>query len=100
MVNKEDYLARLQTAIMQLHNSGAIWSDSVPVKEMFNRKTLWDGNVEVFDLFDHPKAKRCYAWTYDEPEKFITVLELPPVVDAQSAVMVGVVYQIKKEREK
>jgi len=67
---------------------------------MFNRKTLWDGNVEVFDLFDHPKAKRCYAWTYDEPEKFITVLELPPVVDAQSAVMVGVVYQIKKEREK
>ena len=84
---------------MQLHNCGAIWSESVPIKEMFNGKTLWDGDVEVFDLFDHPKVKRCYAWTYDEPEKFITVLQLPPVTDAQSAVRVGVAYQIKEARK-
>jgi hypothetical protein len=97
--NKQDYLARLQTVIMQLHNCGAIWNESVPVKEMFNGKTLWDGEVEVFDLFDHPKAKRCYGWNYGDPEEFITVLELPPVTDAQSAVRVGVAYQIKKGRK-
>lgn len=28
-------------------------------------------------------------WLYGEPEEFITVLELPPVTDAQSAVKVG-----------
>ncbi|MGA9779057.1 MAG: hypothetical protein WBS33_12375 [Verrucomicrobiia bacterium] len=84
---------------MQLHHCGAIWCESIPVKEMFNGKTIWDGEVEVFDLFDHPKAKRCYAWTYDEPEQFITVLELPPVTDAQGAVRVGAAYQIKKARE-
>jgi len=99
VANKTDYYARLQTVIMQLHNCGAIWRETLPVKEIFNGKTLWDGDVEVFDLFDHPKAKRCYAWTYDDPEKFITVLELPPVTDAQSAVRVGVAYQIKEARD-
>ncbi|HUA36788.1 MAG TPA: hypothetical protein VMA35_00145 [Candidatus Sulfopaludibacter sp.] len=100
MANKEDYLARLQVVIMQLHNCGAIWSESVPVREMFNGKTLWSGEVEVFDLFNHPKAKRCYGWSYGEPEEFVTVLELPPVTDAQNAVRLGVAYQIKKSREK
>jgi hypothetical protein len=60
----------------------------------------WRGNVEVFELTDHPTAKRCYGWTYGEPEEFITVLELPPVTDAPSAVKVGVSYQIKKARKK
>ena len=99
MVNKENYLARLQAVIMQLHSCGAIWRESVPVKEMFNGKTLEDGEVEVFDLFDHPKAKRCYGWSHGEPGEFITVLEFPPVTDAQSAARVGVAYQIKKARE-
>lgn len=98
-VNKENYLARLQTVIMQLHNCGAMWSETVFVKEMYGGKTLWNGEVEVFDLFNHPKAKRCYGWSYDEPEKFITVLELPPVTDAQSAVRVGVAYQVKEARK-
>jgi hypothetical protein len=62
-------------------------------------KTVWKGDVEGFDLFDHPKAKRCYGWSYGEPEQFIIILELPPVTDAQSAVKVGVSYQIKKARK-
>ena len=53
---------------------------------------VWHGEVEVFDLTGHPKAKRCYGWTYGEPEEFITILELPPVTDAPSAVKVGVSY--------
>ena len=56
--------------------------------------------MEVFDPTSHPKAKRCYASTYSEPEEFITILELPPVTDAKNAVKVGVFYQIKKAREK
>jgi hypothetical protein len=71
----------------------------VLVEEAFRGKTLWKGDVEIFDLTGHPKAKRCYGWTYGEPEEFITILELPPVTDAQSAVKVGVAYQIKKARK-
>ena len=85
---------------MQLHNCGVTWRESAPVHEIFHGKTLWQGDVEVFDLNGHPKAKRCYGWSYDEPEKFITILELPPVTDAHSAVKVGVSYQIKKARAK
>jgi hypothetical protein len=56
--------------------------------------------VEIFELTGHPKAKRAYGWSYGEPEEFITILELPPVDSAQSAVKVGVAYQIKKARAK
>jgi hypothetical protein len=62
-------------------------------------RTLWSGDVEVFELTDHPKVKRCHGWTYGEPEEFITILELPPVTDMLSAVKVGVSYQIKKARK-
>ena len=85
--------------ITQLHECDALHSASVPVHEVFQGQTAWEGVVEVFDLIGHPKAKRCYAWTYGEPEEFITVLEIPPVVDAQSAVKVGVAHQIKKARK-
>ena len=83
-----------------MHKANPIWVESVPVEEIFGGKTLWKGDVEVFDLTNHPKAKRCYGWTYGEPEQFITILELPPVTDAPSAVKVGVSYQIKKARSK
>lgn len=99
MANKSDYIARLQVAVSQLHNCGALWRESVSVHEIFQGKTLWQGDVEVFDLNGHPKAKRAYAWTHDEPEEFITILEIPPVTDAPSAVKVGVAYQIKKARK-
>ena len=36
----------------------------------------------------------------EELEDGITILELPPVTDAQSAVKVGVSYQIKKGRKR
>ena len=99
MANKQDYIARLQVTVSQLHNCGAVWRQTVPVHEVFRGKTLWQGDVEVFDLNGHPKAKHCYGWSYGEPEEFITILELPPVTDAKSAVKVGVAYQIKKARK-
>ena len=99
MANK-DYIERLKQVIFHLHKSDSKHVGSVKVEEVFHGKTLWKGDVEVFDLTSHPKAKRCYGWTHGEPEEFITILELPPVTDAQSAVKVGVAYQIKKARAK
>lgn len=99
MANKKDYIERLLLTIQHLHNCAAVHRESVPVHEVFQGKTVWEGDVEVFDLAGHPKAKRCYGWTYGEPEEFITILELPPVDSAQSAVKVGVAHQIKKARQ-
>jgi hypothetical protein len=93
---KKQYIERLQMVIRQLHKCDATWLESVRVKEVFQGQTAWEGDVEVFTLAGHPKAKRCYGWSYDEPEQFITILELPPVKTAQDAVKVGVAYQVKK----
>jgi len=32
-----------------------------PVHEMIEEKTIWKGDVEVFDLYGHPSAKKCYC---------------------------------------
>jgi|ERR1017187_2433895 hypothetical protein len=100
MVSKQDYLVRLRVAIQQLHNCRAIHRETVLVHEVFKGKTVWQGDVEVFELIGHLMAKRCYGWTYGEPEEFITILELPPVNSAQSAVKVGIACQIKKASSK
>lgn len=62
-------------------------------------ETVWQGEVQVFDLVRHPKAKRAYAWSYGTEEtkrKFVAVLGIPPVIDAKTAVQVSVVAQFKK----
>jgi hypothetical protein len=100
VANKQDYLARLQVAIQELHKCGAVHRESVPVHEVFRGQTAWRGRVEVFDLNGHPKAKRCYGWSHrtragDDQERFVTVLEIPPVTDPQSAVKVAIVAEAK-----
>jgi len=86
---------------MQLHGCGATWRESVPVREIFQGKTIWNGEVEVFDLTGHPKAKRAYGWSHPEGddnkgERFVTVLEIPPVTSAETAVKVSIVADAKK----
>jgi hypothetical protein len=82
--------------VEHLHKCSARHLASVPVHEVFKGKTVWNGNVEMFDLKGHPKAKRCYGWSHGDPEEFITILELPPVDSAQAAVKVAVAYQVRK----
>jgi hypothetical protein len=103
VANKQDYLDRLQVAIQHLHNCGAVYHETVPVHEVFNGKTVWQGDVEVFDLTGHPKAERCYAWSHldkadDSEERFVAVLEIPPVVSAETAVRASIVADAKSRR--
>jgi len=68
---------------------------------VFRRETIWKGDVEVFKLTAHPKATRCYAWAERENDadpgaRFFTVLELPPVVSAETAVQAAIVNDSKK----
>lgn len=86
-----------------MHNCGAVWRETVPVHEVFRGKTAWQGDVEVFDLTGHPKAKRAYAWSHldgpnDERTQFVAVLEVPPVTNAQTAVKAVIVAEAKKRQ--
>jgi len=86
---------------MQLHNCSATWLKSVPVKEVFRGEILWNGNVEVFDLTGHPKAKRAYGWSHtndddNKTERYVAVLEIPPVDSPETAVKISIYSDIKK----
>jgi hypothetical protein len=104
-VNKQDYIARVQVALMQMHDCGATWSKTVPVHEVFQGKTVWQGDVEVFDLTGHAKAKRAFAWSHlagknDECTQFVAVLEIPPVDSPQAAVKVAIAHEVRKSQKK
>ena len=73
----------------------------MPIKEVFRGKTAWEGDVEVFSLIDHPKAKRCYAWYYRDGNKlkYVAVLEIPPVDSAQTAVKVAIAAKAKAKSQ-
>ena len=83
----------LLDAIRHLHGVGAKWIESVPVVEKFNGVTVWEGEVQVFELVNHPSAKRAYAFSHaadGHKRHFVAVLELPPVVDAVTAVRAAI----------
>jgi len=88
----------LRDAIRATHGCASHHVKSVPVREVFNNLVAWEGVVEVFDLIDHPKAKRCYAWSYQDGNKTrtVAVLELPPVDSPETAVKVAIVAKARK----
>src|ERR1039457_5633 len=94
------YLEELREVIRRLHGVEAIHVLSVPVKETFKGTTVWEGIVEVFDLFGHPRAPRVYAWSHDtddpsQPKKHVTVLHIPPVLSAAMAERAAITQEFK-----
>jgi hypothetical protein len=52
----------------------------------------------------HPKAKRDFGWSHpdgedNKTERFVTVLEIPPVVSPETAVKMAIYSDIKKARK-
>ena len=85
-------ITELKDAIRATHGCESLHVESVPVKEVFEGQTVWEGTVEVFDLVGHLQAKRAYAWTYPDGDqnKTFAVLGIPPVDSPQSAVKVAI----------
>jgi hypothetical protein len=93
--NNEVLSEILAKAIFDLHNCEANWIESIPVKETFKGQTVWEGVVQVFELIDHPTAKKCYSWSYivddSGKRKFVAVLEDGPVKSPLDAVKAFIV---------
>jgi hypothetical protein len=86
---------QLKEAVESQHGCMATLAQSVPVKEIFDGKTVWEGVVHVFDLTSHPKAKRAYAWSSpiegSDKRRFFAVLHLPPITSPVDAVRAAIV---------
>jgi hypothetical protein len=100
-VNQSDYIEELKATLLNLHGVEAEHVETVPVIEEFQGETIWQGEVEVFDIKGHPKAKRAYAWGHvtgddDQGRRYVTVLELPPVTSPHRAVQVSIANDVRE----
>jgi hypothetical protein len=86
---------QLREAVERTHGGKAALAQSVPVREIFDDKPVWEGVVHVFDLADNPKATRAYAWSSpiegSVKRRFFAVLHIPPITSPAEAVRAAIV---------
>ena len=78
-----------------MHDCGANHVETVHVHERTpdGSETVWEGDVEVFELTGHAGVKRAYAWseaTTGTKRRFFAVLHAPPVDSAAKAVQASI----------
>ena len=89
---------QLKQAVESQHGGTAKLAQSVPIREEFEGKTVWDGVVHVFDLAGHPQATRAYAWSYERDDgkrRLFAVLHVPPITGPRDAVRAAIVAEAR-----
>jgi len=86
---------QLRHTVERMHGGTATLAQSVPVRETFEGKTVWEGVVHVFDLTGHPKATRAYAWSSpiegSTKRRFFAVLHTERINSPVEAVRAAIV---------
>jgi hypothetical protein len=102
-VENKGHIEHLRAAVEAMHNCLATHRGTVAVREAFQGKTVWIGNVEVFDISGNPAAGQCFAWAHldgpkDERTRIVAVLGVPPIVTPQKAVQASIVADFKSKK--
>jgi hypothetical protein len=92
---------QLREAVERMHGGSAVLAQSVPVRETFEGKPVWEGVVHVFDLTGHPTATRAYAWSSpiegSTKRRFSAVLHTDRINSPLEAVRAAIVAEYKRE---
>ncbi len=88
-------IRRFQHAILATHECRSYLRKRVFVREKFEGKTVWEGQVLVFTLAGHPTATTCYAWSVDQ--RVTAVLHEPPVDSPLAAVRAAIVAEHREQ---
>jgi hypothetical protein len=95
----DESIPDLQAAIRKLHGCDSKFVETTHVHETHDGATVWEGDVQVFDLIGHPKAKRAYAWSFlnedSRKRRYIAVLGDGPVVSPVTAVRTYILAGVK-----
>jgi hypothetical protein len=85
-------LANIQKAVEKAAECAATHLETVAVVEGFAGQIIWQGEVEIFTLESHAKAKRAYGWQIGDGKdaQFTAVLEIPPVDSPNTAVRAAI----------
>ena len=85
-------IKELKSVVEKMHKCKATFVEFEKVIEKFNGEVVWDGEVAVFTLDDHPISNICYAWSSSVPrtqkERFFAVLKQPPINSAVKALSI------------
>ena len=86
---------QLKQAVESQHGGTATLAQSVPVREAFDGKPVWEGVVHVFNLEGHPSATMAYAWSSpidgSDRRRFFAVLHLGGIRSPLDAVRAAIV---------
>ena len=93
----------LLESIRHMHGCSARHVETAHVRETApTGETVWDGDVEVFELVGHDGASRAYAWSEavgsSGRRRFFVVLHVPPVDSPVVAVRVSILADAKQAR--
>lgn len=93
---------QVREAVERMHGGTATLTQSVPVRETFEGKTVWEGVVHVFDLAGHPTATCAYAWSSpiegDTKRRFFAVLHTNRINSPIEAVRAAIVAEHRNAR--
>jgi hypothetical protein len=93
---------QLREAVENTHGGTATLAQSVPVRETFEGKPVWEGVVHVFDLTGHPTATRAYAWSSpierSTKRRFFAVLHTARINSPLEAVRAAIVAEYRTTR--
>jgi hypothetical protein len=99
----KSHIDELTTTIKNLHGVESTHIQTVHVKESFDGKMVWEGDVEVFELQGHPKAKQAYAWIHGlddtQAKRHVTVLAVPPITSPETAVKAVIVHDYQQQKK-
>lgn len=92
-------IEKIKQAIEHLAQVPAEHVESVPLREMYEDKLVWEGVVEMFVLLGHPVAPCAYGWCMGtgDQARYKAVLHIPPVDSAQTAVRAAIVAEARKQ---
>ena len=88
-----EYIKNLMKAITAMHECRCNHFGTEHVVEVYGAEELWKGDVEIFQLEDHPVAKIAYGWGWQDGDneiQYIGVLQKPPVESATGAVKAAI----------
>jgi hypothetical protein len=91
----------LRLAVETMEHCKARHEASTPIRETFRNQTVWgEGVVESFALTGHPKAKRCYAWGFQDKgeTQYSITLEILPVESPITAVRIAIVAEARGKK--
>jgi hypothetical protein len=85
----------LRKAVEAQHGGAATLVTKLPVKEVFEGKTTWEGVVYIFNLEGNPRATRAYAWSSpvegSDKRRFFAFLHLGGIRSPLDAVRAAIV---------